>query len=79
MTPASVIMDMIATRVERYNNESYSFTETEKEKYKNITLGMLICLKHIQNDNNVYALDMCEDRIEFGYYDDKGLWEFLVK
>ena len=47
------------------------------ERFRAETMGMLICLKNISEENRFYCINIFDDRTEFGYYDQDHNWNII--
>ena len=54
------------------DNESDAF-----ERFRAETMGMLICLKNISEENRFYCINIFDDRTEFGFYDNDSKWNVI--
>lgn len=47
------------------------------ERFRAETMGMLICLKNINEDDRFYCLNIFDNKTEFGYYDQDNNWNII--
>lgn len=76
MNAIETIKSLISNKIEVMNllikNPNYS-TEAH-ERMRNELMGMLVCLKNINDNGNFYCINYWDNAIEFGYYDTESKW-----
>lgn len=68
------IKDIIKAKVNVMNYYRKDADHETFERIRHELMGMLVCLKNINNDDKFYSFNYLEDKIEFGYYDENSKW-----
>lgn len=75
---ADTIRNIISAHVKMLNLALKDDEKEAFERFRAETMGMLICLKNITvSENRFYNINIYDDRVEFGYYDDNHKWNVI--
>lgn len=79
MKAQEIIINIIRNKVALMNIVKETATSETMERFRHELMGMMECLNTVSSVNEFYNINYLDSGIEFGYYDECGIWYSIEK